>query len=258
MEQKQKGLLLEKEEGIATLRLNRPHVLNALSLELLAELAEALASLERDERIKVAILTGDDRAFSSGADIKELKQKGLRELLQERREEYWRRIREFGKPLIAAVGGYCIGGGLELALCCDIIVASESALFGQPEVALGLMPGAGGTQRLARAIGRNRAMELVLTGRLIGAEEAFRIGLVNLVTPRELYLEEAKRIARELAKKPGPALALAKAAVNRALDMPLEAGLEYERKSFYLLMGLEEAREGIQAFLEKREPRFQG
>lgn len=250
-------LIIEKEGRVATVRLNRPHVLNALSLELLGEIARALNSLEREGEIGAVVLTGDERAFSSGADVKELSQRDLRELLTEGRERHWAAIRSFSKPLIAAVSGYCVGGGLELALCCDLIVASEEAVFGQPEIGLGLMPGAGGTQRLVRAIGRNRAMDLALTGRLIGAREAYQMGLVSRVVPKELYLEEAKRLAAQLAALPPLALLFVRQAVDRALDLPLEAGLEYERRAFYLLMALEEAREGLRAFLEKRAPRFQ-
>ncbi|MCS7082139.1 MAG: enoyl-CoA hydratase-related protein [Bacteroidetes bacterium] len=253
-------LLVERypEDGVALVRLNRPEVLNALSLALMQELVEALEALEADPEVRAIVLTGNERAFAAGADITEMVDASVVRMVLLDQFQRWDRIKRIYKPLIAAVSGYALGGGCELAMSCDMIVASETARFGQPEINIGVMPGAGGTQRLARAIGKARAMEMVLTGRLITAEEAYRAGLINRVVPVELYLDEALKLAREVAARPPLAVRLAKEAVLKAFELPLSAGLEFERKNFYLLFGSEDQKEGMRAFLEKRPPIWKG
>lgn len=251
-------ILVTREDRVAIITLNRPDVLNALNLQLMEELVDALDTLDRDEAIRCIILTGNDRAFAAGADIREMAEASPVELLLRNQFARWDRIRRVSKPLIAAVSGYALGGGCELAMHCDIIIASETARFGQPEINLGIMPGAGGTQRLTRTIGKYRAMEAVLTGRMITAREAEAWGLVNRVVPVELYLEEAKRVAREIAARAPVAARLAKASVLKSFDTTIEGGLDYERMLFYLLFATEDQKEGMRAFLEKRRPQFTG
>lgn len=249
---------LEREGPVAILRLNRPEALNALNQELMDALVTTLAELEADEGVRCVVLTGSQRSFAAGGDVREMLESSAVEMFLGRRFGQWEAIRRFPKPLIAAVNGYALGGGNELAMACDLVVAGESARFGQPEVGLGLIPGAGGTQRLTRAVGKARAMELVLTGRHLSAQEALRWGLVNRVTPPELCLEEALALAREIAAQPPVAVRLAKEAVLKAQETGLAAGLQFERQAFYLTFATEDQREGIRAFLEKRPPRFQG
>ncbi len=251
-------ILVTREDRVGIITLNRPDVLNALNLQLMEELVDALDTLDRDETIRCIILTGNDRAFAAGADIREMAEASPVELLLRNQFARWDRIRRVSKPLIAAVSGYALGGGCELAMHCDIIIASETARFGQPEINLGIMPGAGGTQRLTRAIGKYRAMEMVLTGRMITARQAEAWGLVNRVVPVELYLEEAKRVAREIAARAPVAARLAKASVLKSFDTTIEGGLDYERMLFYLLFATEDQKEGMRAFLEKRQPEFTG
>jgi enoyl-CoA hydratase len=239
-------------------QLNRPKALNALSFELMGELVEALEELNKDQDVRVIVLAGDQRAFAAGADLKEMSQASPVDLLLGRRFELWDRLRKITKPIIAAVSGYCLGGGNELAMNCDIIIASQTATFGQPEVNVGIMPGAGGTQRLVRAVGKYRAMEMILTGKSITADEAHRIGLVNRVVPAESLMDEARKVAKEIASKPPISVGAAKEAILKAQDTPLEVGLEFERKSFYTLFATEDAKEGMKAFLEKRKPTFKG
>jgi len=252
------NLLVTKENSIGIVRLNRPSVLNALSFELMGELVRAFQELDTDETVNVIIITGVEKAFSVGIDLKEIPHVSLVDLVLDRRFEVWDRIRKTAKPILAAVSGYCLGGGNELAMNCDIIIASESAIFGQPEINIGLMPGAGGTQRLTRLIGKSKAMEMILTGKSISAEEAYRNGLVNKIVPVSSLMEEAKQIAREIASKPAISVRAAKRAILRALDTTLEVGSEYERTLFYSLFATEDAHEGIRAFLEKRKPVFKG
>lgn len=252
------NVLVSKEGSIAILQLNRPKALNALSFELMGELVKALEDLENDHGIRVIILTGDGPVFAAGADLKEMSQASPVDLILGRRFELWDKIRKITKPIIAAVNGYCLGGGNELAMNCDIIIASQTATFGQPEVNVGIMPGAGGTQRLIRAVGKYRAMEMILTGKSITADEAHRIGLVNRVVPAESLMNEARKIANEIASKPPISIRAAKEATLKAQDTPLEVGLEFERKSFYTLFATEDAKEGMKAFLEKRKPIFKG
>jgi enoyl-CoA hydratase len=252
------SVLIERQEPIAVARLNRPEQLNALSSELMRELVGALENLDADESIRCIVLAGDERAFAAGADISELRDTATIDLYFGARLDLWDAIRSIRTPLVAAVSGYCLGGGCELAMACDLIVASESAQFGQPETGLGVMPGAGGTQLLARSIGKAKTMDVVLTGRFLDAAEAERAGLVARVVAREAWLDEAKRVAREIAEKGPVAQRLAKEAVNRAFETTLSAGLDVERKLFHLAHGTEDAKEGLAAFGEKRKPEFKG
>ena len=252
------SVLLDREEPIAVVRLNRPEQLNALSSELMRELVGALENLDTDDAIRCVVLAGDERAFAAGADISELRDTATIDLYFGARLDLWDAIRSVRTPLVAAVSGYCLGGGCELALACDLIVASDSAQFGQPETGLGLMPGAGGTQLLARSIGKAKTMDVVLTGRFLDAWEAERAGLVARVVGREAWLDEAKRVARAIAEKGPVAQRLAKEAVNRAFETTLSAGLDVERKLFHLAHSTEDAKEGLIAFGEKRKPEFRG
>jgi enoyl-CoA hydratase len=250
-------LTKETENKIAVVQLNRPQVLNALNFEMMDELLHALQTLERDEEALAIVLTGNEKAFAAGADIKEFAVRNSAQMLAENPLEKWQRIEKFPKPLIAAVSGYALGGGCELILMCDVVIASETAKLGLPEVNIGVIPGAGGTQRLTHLIGKFKAMELILTGRPIDAQEAFALGLVSKVVPTAEYLEEAKRMAREIASKSPVAVRAAKEAMLASLSA-LEQGLAFERKSFYLLFDTEDKKEGMQAFLEKRKPQWKG
>ncbi len=252
------NILVSREGNIGTIQLNRPQVLNALSSELIIELIKALEEFDKDQSVHAIILTGGEKIFSAGADLREMATATPVDLILGRRFEMWDRFRRTSKPIIAAVSGYCLGGGNELAMNCDIIIASETATFGQPEVNVGIMPGAGGTQRLTRAVGKYRAMEIILTGKPISADEAHRMGLVNHVVPVESLMDEAKKVANEIASKPPIAVRSTKEAILRALDTTLEVGLDYERKAFYTLFATEDGKEGMKAFLEKRKPMFKG
>src|ERR671926_1309970 len=251
-------VLLERDEPIAVCLLNRPQQLNALSDELMEELVTALRELDADEAVRCIVLGGSERAFAAGADVGELARAGPIELYYARRVERWDAIRNLWTPLVAAVSGYCLGGGCELALSCDLIVASETARFGQPETSLGIIPGAGGTQRLTRAVGKALAMDVILSGRFLSAREALAAGLVARVVAKEAWLEEAKRIARDIAEKGPVASRLAKESVNRAYETTLSPGLEAERRALYLAFASEDAKEGLTAFTEKRKPEFEG
>ena len=251
-------ILVEKKEAAGIVTLNRPQQLNALSYGLVKELCLAMEALDQDAQVRALILTGGEKVFAAGADIKEMVDLGPFDELLQGRLAFRDRINRISKPVIAAVSGYALGGGCELALSCDIIIASETARFGQPEINLGTIPGSGGTQRLARIVGKHRAMEMVLTGEQIGANEAHQCGLVNKVVPVELLLEEAKKVAAKIAAKPPLAVKLAKEAILKASNSPLDEGLEFERKSFYLLFASEDRREGMKAFLEKRKTEFKG
>ena len=244
--------------GVGVVTLNRPQVLNALNQALMEELAAALEAMDRDEAVRCIVLTGNERAFAAGADVREFADATVADMVCGYRFQQWERLRRIGTPVIAAVSGYALGGGCELAMSCDIIIASETARFGQPEIRLGLMPGAGGTQRLTRAIGKSRAMELVLTGRTITAHEALAWGLVSRVVPVELYLDEAKRLAAEIAAQPRIAVRMAKEAVLQAYETTLGAGLAFERRCFHLLFGTADKAEGVRAFLDKRPAQFPG
>src|SRR3989449_2963736 len=254
-----KTVLVEREEPIAVVRLNRPEVLNALNEELLGELGVALGRLDEDDGIRCIVLTGSERAFAAGADIKENFVAATPvTMLKQDLTTRWEAIRKIRTPIVAAVSGYALGGGCELAMICDIIVASETAQFGQPEINLGIIPGAGGTQRLTRTVGKYRANELILTGRRIKADEAKAIGLVAQVYPAASWLEDAKALARTIAEKPPVAARLATEAVDLAGDSPPDAGLEFERKAFYLLFATEDKKEGVDAFVNKRKAIFKG
>jgi enoyl-CoA hydratase len=251
-------LLVTREEAIAVVQLNRPEVLNALNRALMDELVAVLEELDRDPEVRCLVLTGGPRAFAAGADIREFADASVVDMLVAYRFQQWERIRKLATPLIAAVTGFALGGGNELAMLCDIIVAGESARFGQPEINLGLIPGAGGTQRLTRTVGKYRAMELILTGRQMTAREAEAMGLVTRVVPDEVVLTEARALAREIAARPPLAVRLAKEAVLKAFDTSLEGGLDYERKCFYLLFATEDKEEGVRAFLARRPAQFRG
>jgi enoyl-CoA hydratase len=251
-------ILTERDENIGIVTLNRPHALNALNNQLVGELADALEAFDRDESIRCIVITGaGEKAFAAGADIKEMSNKSPIDMMLGGFGA-WRRIKHIHKPLIAAVGGYALGGGCELALHCDMIVASENARFGQPEILLGVMPGAGGTQRLARTLGKFRTMEMVLTGAQISAQEMAAHGLVNRVVPKGEHLAEALKLAKSVAAQAPIAVRLAKEAVNAAFETSLEEGLEIERKNFFMLFATEDMREGMQAFIEKRPANFKG
>ena len=252
------NVLVEKDGVIALVTLNRPQALNALSYGLVKDLSLAMQELDRDPGVRVIIVTGGEKVFAAGADIKEMADRGPFDERIHERLGYRDQINKITKPVIAAVSGFALGGGCELAMSCDIIVASETARFGQPEVNLGIIPGSGGTQRLTHLIGKHRAMEMVLTGDIINAADAERFGLVNRVVPVELLLEEAKNIARKIAAKPALAIKEAKEAVLKAANTALDEGLEYERKAFYLLFASEDRAEGMKAFLEKQKPEFKG
>lgn len=245
-------------ENIALIRLNRPKQLNALNPQLMSELQEALKVLDKDESVRVVIITGDEKAFAAGADIKQMADKSAIDMQIMDQFSTWDQIKKTKKPIIAAVCGFALGGGCELAMTCDMIIASESAKFGQPEIKIGVMPGAGGTQRLTRAVGKAKAMEMILTGKFISASEALDLGLVNKVVPDELYLEEAVELATEIAAMSPIAVQLAKESVNKAYDTTLDEGLMFERKNFYLTFASEDQKEGMNAFIEKRKPNFTG
>jgi enoyl-CoA hydratase len=253
-----RNILTSTEDQIGIVTLNRPTVLNALSHDLMDELVKALEEFDKDENIRVIILTGSERAFAAGADIKEMSDETTISIMNKDRFATWDRVRNIKKPIIAAVSGFALGGGCELVMTCDMIVASETAQFGQPEINIGVIPGAGGTQRLTRVVGKHKAMEIILTGRSITANEAHAMGLVNRVAPVELYLDEAKALAKEIAKKSPVAVKLAKEAILKAFDGSLVEGLEFERKNFYMLFSSEDQKEGMRAFLEKRQATFTG
>jgi len=251
-------ILVERDERVGIVTLNRPKELNALNTELVGELADALEDFDRDDEIRCIVLTGaGERAFAAGADIKEMSNKSPIDMLLGGFEN-WNRIRRIKTPVIAAVGGYALGGGCELAMHCDMIVASENAQFGQPEIKLGIIPGAGGTQRLARTFGKYRAMEMVLTGANFTAQEMADHGLVNRVVPKGEHLNEALKLAKTVAAQAPLAARLAKDAVLAAFETTLEQGLANERKNFFLLFASEDMREGTRAFIEKRKADFQG
>jgi enoyl-CoA hydratase len=245
--------------GVALITLDRPEVLNALDGETLGQLVEALRGLDDDPACHAVVITGaGERAFAAGADIKELAEATPVTLTAGSSFGRWEVIRRIHLPLIAAVRGYALGGGCELAMACDLIVAGDDAQFGQPEIKLGVMPGAGGTQRLTRAVGKAKAMELILTGRTLGAREAEARGLVSRVVAREETVPAALALAAEIAALPPLAVRAAKEAVNRAFELSLHAGLEFERRNFFLLFATEDQREGMRAFLEKRAPEWKG
>ena len=246
------------EAAIALVRINRPEVRNALNLATRKALAAAFQELHDDSSVRAVVLTGDTQAFAAGADLKEFIDADPIEMLKRRSERYWTAVAETPQPVIAAINGYALGGGLELAMCCDIIVAGEGAQLGQPEVRVGVMPGAGGTQRLTRAVGKFQAMRLCLTGRPIGAAEAFQIGLVSQVVPDDQVLETALKTARDIARLPPLAVQQIKEAIVQGESASLAAAMALERKAFQVLFASSDKREGMQAFFDKRKADFKG
>jgi enoyl-CoA hydratase len=251
-------ILVEVEAPIATVTLNRPKVLNALSPDLIREVSVALSEFEADENVRAVVLTGGPKVFAAGADISDMADRTSVDQLRRDQTGRWAVIAAFTKPLVAAVNGYALGGGCELALMCDLIIAGDTARLGQPEINLGIIPGAGGTQRWPRTAGKYVAMEAMLTGAPVTARRAFELGLVNKVVPAEMTIEVAKRTARQLAEKAPLAVRMAKEAVLHAFESPLAEGLASERKSFYFLFSSEDQKEGMHAFLEKRKGLFKG
>ncbi|WP_110993837.1 2,3-dehydroadipyl-CoA hydratase PaaF [Pseudomonas sichuanensis] len=245
-------------DGVRLIALHRPQALNALNTELLAELAAQLDAAERDEHTRAVVITGSRKAFAAGADINEMAERDLVGILNDPRVSHWQRIAAFTKPLVAAVNGYALGGGCELVMCADIVIAGSDARFGQPEINLGIIPGAGGTQRLLRAVGKPLAMQMVLSGEAIDARRALQAGLVSEVTEPELTVERALQVARAIAAKAPLAVRLAKEALLKAQDTDLASGLRFERHAFTLLAGTADRNEGIRAFQEKRPARFLG
>jgi len=252
------SILVEIHEQVGLIRINRPKVRNALNSTVLYELAEALETFDNDHAVGAMVITGDDQAFAAGADIKEMADATAVHMLIHSHIPQFDRIRGIHKPVIAAVSGWCLGGGNELAMSCDLIVASETARFGQPEINIGVIPGAGGTQRLTRAVGKALAMEMVLNNRTLTAAEAQQYGLVNRVVPVERYLEEALQLAGEIAARAPLAVRLGKEAVNHAFESFLSDGLADERRSFYLLFASQDQKEGMKAFVEKRKAAWKG
>lgn len=246
------------QPGIALIQLNRPKELNALNPQLMQEVRDTLQQFDKNDNVKVIIITGNDQAFAAGADIKQMAEKSAIDMQVMDQFSTWDQIRKTKKPIIAAVSGFALGGGCEFVMTCDMVIASETAKFGQPEIKIGTMPGAGGTQRLTKAIGKAKAMELILTGRFLSAQEAHFYGLVNKVVPIEMYMHEAVELAKEIAQMSTIAVQLAKEAVNRSFETQLDEGLMFERKNFYLTFASEDQKEGMKAFMEKRKPVFKG
>ncbi|TMD18342.1 MAG: enoyl-CoA hydratase [Chloroflexi bacterium] len=249
---------VEPDAPIATITLDRPKVLNALSPAVISEVGEALRELDADESIRAVVITGGPKVFAAGADIGDMAERSAAEQLNRDQTGAWAPISGFKKPLIAAVNGYCLGGGCELALMCDVIIAGDSARFGQPEINLGIIPGAGGTQRWPRTAGKYAAMEVMLTGGMVSARRAYELGMVNKVVPAEMSVAVAQRMARQLAEKPPVAVRLAKESVQKAFETSLAEGLGAERRSFYFLFSTDDQKEGMRAFLEKRKGVFKG
>ena len=251
-------ILTEKRNRVGLITLNRPQALNALNNQLMREVMDALAEFDRDEGIGAMVITGNEKAFAAGADIKEMADKSITEMMDRDHVAVFGRIRTIQKPVIAAVSGWALGGGCEVALSCDMIVASESAKFGQPEITIGVIPGAGGTQRLTRAVGKSIAMEMILNNRTLSAQEASQFGLVNRVVPVEGYLNEALKLADEIASRAPLAVRAAKKMINQSYEMSLKDGLGEERQTFYNLFASEDQKEGMKAFIEKRKPEWKG
>ncbi len=251
-------ILVFTEGAVGRVQINRPKALNALNSTLMTEMVDALRKFEEDEAIRCIIIHGDERAFAAGADIKEMADQGAIDMYARDFISLWDAVYRIKKPIIAAVSGYCLGGGCELAMICDIIVASETARFGQPEINIGVLPGAGGTQRLTRAVGKSLAMEMVLTGRMLSADEALQAGLVSRVVPPEAYLDEAKKLAAEIATKSPVAVQFAKEAILQGFEQTLAGGVHLERRLFYMAFASEDQKEGMKAFMEKRKPEFKG
>ena len=250
------NILVETHDGVGLIRLNRPQALNALNAALIAELGQALSQFDGDQKIGAIVITGSEKAFAAGADIKEMASKSFLEAYLGDFLASWDKVASQRKPVIAAVAGFALGGGCELALMCDFIIAAETAKFGQPEIQLGVMPGAGGTQRLTRAIGKSKAMDMVLTARMMDAAEAERSGLVSRVVPTEKLLDEALGTAKKIASFSQPIAMMAKESVNRAFETTLAEGIRFERRLFHAMFASEDQKEGMAAFIDKRKPSF--
>jgi enoyl-CoA hydratase len=250
------NILVETHDGVGLIRLNRPQALNALNGALIAELGQALAQFDQDQKIGAIVITGSEKAFAAGADIKEMASKSFMEAYLGDFLASWDKVASQRKPVIAAVAGFALGGGCELALMCDFIIAAETAKFGQPEIQLGVMPGAGGTQRLTRAIGKSKAMDMVLSARMMDAAEAERSGLVSRVVPAEKLLDEALGAAKKIASFSQPIAMMAKESVNRAFETTLAEGIRFERRLFHAMFATEDQKEGMAAFIDKRRPSF--
>ena len=253
------NIIAEKINGnVGLVRLNRPQAMNALNSALMTELVDALAQFDKDPSVGCMVITGSERVFAAGADIKEMETASTVDMLYNDRISLWDKIRALTKPVIAAVSGVALGGGCELVMSCDMIVASHTARFGQPEINLGVIPGAGGTQRLTRAVGKVLAMEMILNNRWLDAQEAYQFGLVNKVVNAEVYLDEALKLAGEIASRAPVAVRLAKESVNAVYEMTLTEGLRFERRNFYFLFSTDDQKEGMNAFVNKREAKWQG
>lgn len=251
-------ILSERRGHVGLITLNRPQALNALNNQLMREVMDALESFDADENVGAMVITGSVKAFAAGADIKEMADKSVTDMMDRDHVAVYGRIRRIQKPVVAAVSGWTLGGGCELALSCDMIVASESAKFSQPEITIGVIPGAGGTQRLTRSVGKAIAMEMILNNRTLSAQEAYQFGLVNRVVPVAEYLNEAIKLADEIASRAPLAVRAAKRMINQAYERPLSEGLAEERQAFYNLFASEDQKEGMKAFIEKRKPEWRG
>ncbi len=251
-----KRIIVETRGHVGLITLNRPKALNALNAALIDELNLALDAYEADDDVRAIVITGSERAFAAGADVNEMSEKSFIDVVRDDFIAPWERVTRCRKPVIAAVAGYALGGGCELAMMCDTIIAAETAKFGQPEITLGTMPGAGGTQRLTRAVGKAKAMEMILTGRMMDAEEAERAGLVSRVVAAEDVVDEAVKVAERIADMSMPAVAMAKEAVNRAFELGLAEGVRFERRLFQSTFATDDRKEGMSAFTEKRQASF--
>jgi enoyl-CoA hydratase len=249
-------IITDSKDRVGIITFNRPKALNALCARLIEELNSALDDFEADDGIKAIVLTGSERAFAAGADISEMQDKDFIDVMKDDFIEPWERITRVRKPVIAAVAGYALGGGCELAMMCDIIIAAEGAKFGQPEITLGTIPGSGGTQRLTRAVGKSKAMDMILTGRMMDAEEAERSGLVTRIVPADALLDEAVALAAKIAEMSAPVAAMAKEAINRSYEVSLSEGVRFERRLFQSTFATDDRREGMAAFVEKRKAEF--
>ena len=250
-------IIYETRGAVALITLNRPKALNALNTQIVGELGQALDQAQANDDIGAVVITGSDKAFAAGADIKEMQEKSFQDVyLEDFITNGWEHVTTIRKPVIAAVAGYALGGGCEMAMMCDFILAADNARFGQPEINLGIIPGAGGTQRLTRAVGKSKAMEMCLTGRMMDAEEAERAGLVSRIVPADNLVDEAVKTAETIAKLSRPAVYMAKESVNRAFETTLKEGVLFERRTFHSAFALDDRTEGMEAFVEKREPNF--
>jgi enoyl-CoA hydratase len=251
-------ILTETRERVGLITLNRPQAMNALNHQLVIEVMDALEAFDKNDTVGAMVVTGNEKAFAAGADIKEMANQDAQQMMQSDHVAAFGRIMKIQKPIIAAVSGYALGGGCELAMSCDMMIASESAKFGQPEITIGVIPGAGGTQRLTRAVGKAIAMEMILNNRTLTAQEAYQFGLVNRIAPVDQYLNEAMKLADEIAARAAVAVRVAKKLINQAYERPLSDALNEEKQEFYKLFTTEDQKEGMKAFVEKRKPNWKG